>query len=176
MTHPKFEKSFSMLSNRLKKLKISTRVIFITMGILSTIWFLVRVIPKPSRAGYPCMRAAFPVMTGFFVWLISVSGSIAAFRYARKNLRNRKYLIGGSLLVAAVVLGMTALVEQHKKAMAAGNYVDNEFFIPNEPMGIGQGIFPGRVVCGSLTPMQQMKTPKTLLLCPMMIHQTTIRQ
>jgi hypothetical protein len=29
-------------------------------GALAVIWFLVRVIPKPSRASYPCQRAAFP--------------------------------------------------------------------------------------------------------------------
>ncbi len=30
-------------------------------GLLALIWFLIRVIPKPSRATYPCQRVAFPL-------------------------------------------------------------------------------------------------------------------
>jgi hypothetical protein len=38
---------------------------FILLGISSTVWFLIRVIPKPQRANYPCMQAAAPMMSGF---------------------------------------------------------------------------------------------------------------
>ncbi|MFW5820195.1 MAG: hypothetical protein ACOCWA_02825, partial [Bacteroidota bacterium] len=69
MTHPKFERSFSYLRDSLKRIKIPSRIIFIVMGIASTIWFLARVIPKPQRAGYPCMKAAFPFMSAFVVWI-----------------------------------------------------------------------------------------------------------
>ena len=31
------------------------------VGLLALVWYLVRVIPKPSRASYPCQRAALPV-------------------------------------------------------------------------------------------------------------------
>ena len=34
-------------------------------GLLAFIWFLIRVIPKPSRAAYPCQRVAFPLASGF---------------------------------------------------------------------------------------------------------------
>ena len=146
MTHPKFEESFRQVRRFLKKVKMPGTIIFIIMGILSTVWFLARVIPKPQRAAYPCMRAAFPVMTGFIVWLISVSGSITAFRFARKNIKNRKYIVATSLVAVALAFGIFGLFEQHKKAMAAGNYVDNDYFVPNQPMGKGQGIHPGRVV------------------------------
>jgi hypothetical protein len=30
------------------------------LGFGSLLWFLVRVIPKPGRAAYPCMRVAAP--------------------------------------------------------------------------------------------------------------------
>src|SRR3974390_173415 len=32
--------------------------VFSGMGLFSLLWFLVRVIPKPSRAAYPCQRVA----------------------------------------------------------------------------------------------------------------------
>jgi hypothetical protein len=45
------------------------RLAAIVSGAAALLWFLVRVIPKPSRASYPCQRAAFPVATGFVLWL-----------------------------------------------------------------------------------------------------------
>ena len=41
-------------------------------GLVSLIWFLVRVIPKPSRASYPCQRAAAPLASGFVIWLVGL--------------------------------------------------------------------------------------------------------
>ncbi len=52
-------------------------------GLLALAWFLIRVIPKPSRAAYPCQQAAFPVASAFVVWLVSVVGSALACRKAR---------------------------------------------------------------------------------------------
>ena len=37
------------------------------LGLSSTLWFLIRVIPKPSRAYYPCMQAAAPMMSALYV-------------------------------------------------------------------------------------------------------------
>jgi hypothetical protein len=34
------------------------KLVFILLGIISTPWFLLRVIPKPSRAGSPCIQGA----------------------------------------------------------------------------------------------------------------------
>ena len=67
----------------LKRLRIPFKVTFILMGIASTIWFLARVIPKPSRATYPCMQAAAPIMSSFIIWLISIGVSVLAFKKAR---------------------------------------------------------------------------------------------
>jgi hypothetical protein len=40
----------------LKRYRIPYKIIFLLMGIASTVWFFVRVIPKPSRISYrgPC--------------------------------------------------------------------------------------------------------------------------
>ena len=37
------------------------KIAFFVLGGASLIWFLIRVIPKPRRAGYPCMKAAVPL-------------------------------------------------------------------------------------------------------------------
>jgi hypothetical protein len=39
------------------------------VGCAALAWFLLRVIPKPSRAAYPCQRAAFPVASAFVLWI-----------------------------------------------------------------------------------------------------------
>ena len=43
--------------------------LFPIIGLASLIWFLVRVVPKPSRAGYPCQRVAAPLAGAAIVWL-----------------------------------------------------------------------------------------------------------
>src|SRR5512140_371175 len=53
------------------------------MGLASVLWFLVRVIPKPARALYPCQRAAFPMASSFVAWFLAVLGSAFAWRKAR---------------------------------------------------------------------------------------------
>ena len=109
-------------------------------GLGALIWFLVRVIPKPSRATYPCQQAAFPLASGFVVWLIGVAGSIAAIRKARRCLTQARYA-PFALLVAVSVGGLwLAHSATSEKAVSA------EALTPNAPIGIAKGIHPGRVV------------------------------
>jgi len=79
------------------------KIIFPLIGLLSLIWFLIRVIPKPSRASYPCMRAAFPFASAFFVWLIGLSGSILLIRRARALFRVTR-IFQGVLIAGLAVL------------------------------------------------------------------------
>lgn len=64
-----------------RKVTFFAKMLFIVSGIASLVWFLLRVIPKPSRAFYPCQRASFPIATSFVIWLI---GSIASVRIIKK--------------------------------------------------------------------------------------------
>jgi uncharacterized protein (DUF362 family) len=52
------------------------RMLIPVTGFLALIWFLIRVIPKPSRAFYPCQRAAFPLAASFLIWLSAFMGSV----------------------------------------------------------------------------------------------------
>lgn len=128
--------------------KIPYRIIFLVTGSLATIWFLMRVIPKPSRAGYPCMQAAAPLMSGFVLYLLSFSGSFFAFRKARNLFQSSNYLKAALFTVIAMVSVATFFtVSNYSSFVKAGIEVVNE---PpegvNNPMGTGVGIFPGRVV------------------------------
>ena len=51
--------------NRLKNSSLSsTKSGIILISVFGTLWFLIRVIPKPTRATYPCMRAVAPFIVG----------------------------------------------------------------------------------------------------------------
>ena len=57
--------------NCLRRKKFNALKIFLPIvGLVALIWFLVRVIPKPSRLLYPCQRVATPIATGFIAWVI----------------------------------------------------------------------------------------------------------
>ena len=71
--------------NRINIDLIKAKIIFIVSGIAATIWFLIRVIPKPSRASYPCVRAATPVMSSFILYLLSLPASVLIFKRAGKS-------------------------------------------------------------------------------------------
>lgn len=126
---------------------LSTRPIFYfwVTGIASTIWFLVRVIPKPSRATYPCMRAAAPVMSSFVVYLIGLWGSAFAIQQLKSSLGKRHYFAGvGFLALLAVALAFTAGSDMKPSSAASFLRLDPPDG-PNQPMGIAQGVIPGRV-------------------------------
>ena len=67
--------------------------LFPIAGLLSLIWFLIRVLPKPSRATYPCQRVAAPLASGFVVWIAGIICSTLAYRKAKRSLRRSRYVM-----------------------------------------------------------------------------------
>ncbi len=125
--------------------RISARIVFFVLGIASTAWFLIRVIPKPSRAGYPCMRTAAPVMSAFILYLISISSSVLALRKFKRHFINARYIAAsGFLIVALITIYLSGSVNSIK--LNATQLVGDNYFAPNDPIGIARGIHPGRVV------------------------------
>ncbi|MHC4147399.1 MAG: hypothetical protein ACYSUD_21830 [Planctomycetota bacterium] len=111
-------------------------------GLVSLIWFLVRVIPKPSRATYPCQRFAAPLAGGFVVWLTGLIGSAVAYRKAKQFLRQSRYVIAASCIALGLMSVWLSLSLTAEKPAAAA-FVPSE--PPNSPIGIAKGIHPGRV-------------------------------
>ena len=109
-------------------------------GLLALVWFLIRVIPKPSRASYPCQRAAFPVASGFVIWLMGGVGSVAAIRKARHSLRESRYMVW--MLFAIISVGSVWLT----LSVATEPMLVADEPARNAPIGVPKGIHPGRVV------------------------------
>jgi hypothetical protein len=139
-------KNFELFLQRIKLLignKTLIKLGFIAIGISSTIWFLIRVIPKPQRATYPCMRAAAPVMSAFVIYLLTLSGSVLAFQKARIHFKKASYLYSAAFFIIALVCGIIFFGK--KTETVYGNTTDTMSIKSNAPMGSGHGIYPGRV-------------------------------
>jgi hypothetical protein len=130
-----------------EKFKISKTYI-VLIGISATIWFLIRVIPKPSRARYPCMQAAAPLMSSFIIYLLAVGASIYSFQKFKQALQKSRYLIGSFFLIATILSFGLFFLNENKSVIAdALNPADNTFPVAsNSPVGEAKGLFPGRVV------------------------------
>jgi hypothetical protein len=138
-----------LLKNKTHSTKFTTKLIFFFVGISSTIWFLARVIPKPQRAGYPCMRAAAPLMSAFVLYLISLGGSVLFFRKAIRKFRQGRYIIASLALIVSLGLIVYFTINDAEDVLADNTDVTwsrGEFpDAPNTVIGEGWGIFPGRV-------------------------------
>ena len=127
------------------KKQIPFKILFFFMGIISTIWFLVRVIPKPSRAAYPCMKTAAPFMSGFIMYLITLTSTGFVIRLAGRKFKKSMYLAGSALIVVAAFSSLLFLGSNPVK-LRADITSPLAIHTANEAMGEGIGIFPGRVV------------------------------
>ncbi len=124
--------------------KPGNKVFFILLGIVSTIWFIIRVVPKPSRATYPCMQAAAPFAGAFITYLSGLLISVAAYRRI-SSFKRRKNFIPAISAMIVLCLGFILMTVGDSKISNAGvaGIIGDE--PPNEPMGVARGIYPGRV-------------------------------
>ena len=123
------------------------RVLFPLAGLLAIGWFLLRTLPEPRRASYPCQKVAAGIGAGFIAWLGTLLLTVTGLRYIRRQ----------AGVVAAVTVGAAVVLLAHygETLGAAGNSDlpisagTQDFKAPegvNKPMGTGKGLFPGRVV------------------------------
>ncbi len=125
----------------MKRLRVPGKIAGILISVLATLWFLIRVIPKPSRATYPCMQIAAPVMSGFVLWIIAVTGAAFAFKNAKQKLLQTKYFPALLFLVLAISSVSIYSLQSDAKADSAKLEI---WYKPNIPLGVAKGIFPGQ--------------------------------
>jgi hypothetical protein len=141
----KFITSLKMYLRKMMQWRVAAMLTFFVLGIASTVWFLIRVIPKPSRAAYPCMRASAPFMSAFVLYLLSITSTVVVFRKFRQRLLKFNYIAAlGFLIVAVISIFISGSVNNTHSS--AAQLVDENYFTPNDPIGTARGINPGRVV------------------------------
>jgi hypothetical protein len=125
--------------------------LFPIVGFLALIWFLIRVLPRPSRVRYPCQRVAGPLAFSFLAWVGGMIASIFAAQRMRKLLRSSRFVLAAGCAVAVIAGAWFAVGALSQPAVRAVEVPEAEMGYtppdgPNEPVGTGAGIHPGRVV------------------------------
>ncbi len=126
-----------------------SRWLFPLTGLACLIWFLVRVIPKPSRAQYPCMKVAAPIASSFILYITGLAATVFSFKKARHYFRKAQYAVAlilflGSMIVASFLVSNTGTASYSSSAYK--KLLTGPIDSANHPIGIAKGIFPGRVV------------------------------
>jgi hypothetical protein len=134
----------------LKKIRVPAKMVYILISILATIWFLVRVIPKPSRATYPCMQVIAPLMSGLVIWIMALLGTTFAFRKAKQRWLETRYIAAALFLVAGIGAAFLVMPKSTAEAKAGNNELEI-WYKPNVPLGVAKGMHPGRVAWGHNT-------------------------
>ena len=128
-----------------------TRKNFMSRALLSLgsfgafVWFLVRVLPKPSRAQYPCMKASAPLAAYFVTSFLLPLSSVPLLGRGKSPIVKKALTLIAIVLSIGVLSGVgTMFVETSQRYGGLTELSDLEG--PNMPMGTGTGIYPGRVV------------------------------
>ncbi|MBE0654247.1 MAG: DUF362 domain-containing protein [Bacteroidales bacterium] len=118
-----------------------SRILFPVIGIAAIVWFLVRVIPKPTRAEYPCQKVAATIGGSFLLYIFGAISSMVIYDQIRNKINKKLALtwIGGIALFASVGIG----IAQNEKSVFVPNLTNPDGI--NNPIGDAKGIFPGRV-------------------------------
>ena len=110
-------------------------------GIVALVWFLIRVVPKPSRASYPCQQAALASSGAFLGWLLGVGGSATLMRKALHGWRHRR--VRAAVLTLCAAAGIASAMVFGMPSSVSRAYTPTDL---NQPLGVARGIYPGRVV------------------------------
>jgi len=85
-------------------------------------------------------------MSGFVMYLISMGGTVAAFRRSGYYFARSKYFLASLVLFGAFLLFLFSVNQMPLITQARQFSARMNSFPPNEPIGVAKGIFPGRVV------------------------------
>ena len=132
-------------TNRIRKIILPTgfyKLLFPFVGLAALLWIIIRVVPKPSRATYPCVKVATPIASGFVIYLVSLLVSALAFIRTKKKIYLSPYFI----VIIFAFLGFSDASNYNKNLIDAGYPWPMAVLEANNPMGEAKGIFPGRVV------------------------------
>jgi len=116
---------------------------FHLIGLAAIVWFVIRVVPAPHRARYPCQQVSITVALGY----IAFWGAL--FTGLKIWLRHAKWKTSKAVPVVMVIFIVLISVSG---AVFALNFFNDGVVIskwdpvPKEPIGIPKGANPGRVV------------------------------
>ena len=137
-------------SGRIRGLRTDGRIrkaIFPAIGLLALLWFLFRVVPKPSRMLYPCQQAALPIALSFIAWISASSLGVLIVKHSQIYFNKKRWMLAAAIcLLGLIVFGFGQVFPN--ASLWANILVSKDgllTFKSNEPIGTAKGIYPGRV-------------------------------
>jgi len=132
------------------KKNVLLKIFFPLFCFAALIWFLIRVIPKPSRINYPCQQVVGPIAITTLTYIGSLTGIALLPRKAKSLIHNHKYFAGLCCSVVFVVCLGLFVGQSTLRVFAQNLGAINHEYVPidagsSNPIGEGKGIFPGRV-------------------------------
>ena len=125
------------------KLKHAKGIWFHIGGIICFLWFLIRVLPAPHRSQYPCQQVAIPIAFGYIAfWTAMISGLF----YWMQKVKTKTAALTPILLIIILFVSTMSGIGFAYSSQTLENPYEPWNPLPKQPMGIGQGIYPGRVV------------------------------
>ena len=140
----------------INKKNVVLKICFPLLGLAALVWFLIRVVPKPSRMEYPCQQVAAPIALSFVAFISSTLVGVGTWKRVRNLWNARRVTLGLSVLLIGVLASGTLYVMSVDNSLMGqvirkqiDNGTDMGRFIPidapNTPMGVAKGNHPGRV-------------------------------
>jgi uncharacterized protein (DUF362 family) len=150
-SHPHTSGDESQKFGFLSKFHGTSKWLFLPIGVAALVWYLIRVIPKPSRSSYPCQQVAGPVAIGFIGVVLNWLGAGLFLHKMQRALKKRRFSAAIMCLFAVVasIVGMISFM--HTNSNAAKLAISTGLWTvrldsANTPVGTAKGICPGRVV------------------------------
>jgi hypothetical protein len=117
---------------------------FHVAGVIAILWFLIRVVPKPQRAQYPCQQVALSISLGYIAfWGVLFTGLVIWMRHAKTRFTKTVPTLLAGFVVVFTITGAVFATNYFQAPQPAATAWDP---IPKQPMGNGTGYNPGRVV------------------------------
>ncbi|MBS3777756.1 MAG: DUF362 domain-containing protein [Candidatus Thermoplasmatota archaeon] len=124
------------------RLKNAKGIWFHIAGIIALFWFLIRVVPKPTRSQYPCQQMAIPIALGYVAfWSAIFYGTL---QILKKTQRKTTAILPIALSFFILVGSITGF--GFANIITTGPTYEPWNPLPNQPVGEPQGLSPGRVV------------------------------
>ncbi len=125
----------------------AARALFPLVSLLAIVWFLLRTLPEPRRADYPCQKVAAGIGVGFIAWLGTVLLTMTGLRFIRRRLGAVAAVAAGAAVMAFIYNNESfGVADKSKLPFPTAPQVFTAPEGVNQPMGEGKGLFPGRVV------------------------------
>ncbi|MFO7677851.1 MAG: DUF362 domain-containing protein [Thermoplasmatota archaeon] len=113
-------------------------------GLIAIIWFLVRVIPNPTRARYPCQQVAISVAIGYIAfWGVLFSGLFVWIRNVKTKWAKTVPALFTVFIILFTISGVVFATFPFQSNQTSLSSWDP---ISIQPIGIPTGASPGRVV------------------------------